>query len=275
MKTIIYLYPGREQEKYVWERWPERDYCLIRLGIPTLLWQKQQPALRKTPVLNETAVRNETAACLEELTELQTVFILLGDGPYRIYCVYEAYLKEKLDRSLWRQYWEIPEFTDYRQYMWVEKLMQYTFPGPYILLGYADCLPRILREHSKSLRSVKWFLKEAQYSSGVEEFVEEFLEEYGLAIEIHLLAEKELWLGVRPGSTFPVNVLDFSGEEKLSACDAARGSVWLDMDSLDGKNRRIESRNPGVSYFSMKKLWKQRQKEAICLDTIGKNGYNT
>lgn len=263
MKTIIYLYHSAERERYVWERWPERDYCLIRLGIPALLWQKSQPTLM------------ETAACLEELTELQTVFVLLGDGPYRIYCVYEAYLKERLDRSLWRQYWEIPEFSDYRQYMWAEKLMQYSFPGTYILLGYADCLPRIMREYSKSLRSVKWFLKEAQYTPWVEELTEDFPAEYGLAIEVHLLVDREPWLRVCPNSEIPVNVLDFTGEEKLSACELAEGSVWLDMDSLDGKCRRIETRNPGVSYFSLKKLWKQRQKEVICLDTIGKNGYNT
>lgn len=153
--------------------------------------------------------------------------------------------------------------------------MQYSFPGAYILLGYADCLPRIMREYSKSLRSVKWFLKEAQYAPWVEELTEDFPVEYGLAIEVHLLADRESWLRACPSSEMPVSVLDFTGEEKLSACELAEGSVWLDMDSLDGKCRRIETRNPGVSYFSLKKLWKQRQKEAICLDTIGKNGYNT
>lgn len=272
MKTIIYLYHSREQEEYVWERWPECDYCLIRLGLPALLNDISVSPDTRHDTENRVAVLGK---CLEELSCLQTAFILLGDGPYRIYCVYEECLKEKLDRKLWRQYWEIPEFTDYRQCMWVEKLMQYTFPGPYILLGYADCLPGLLQKYAKSLRNVKWFLQEAQYSSGVEAFVEEFLREYGLAIEVHLLTESEVWCRVRPSSTLPVNVLDFTGEEKISACDVAKGSVWLDMDSLDGKSRRIETRNPDVSYFSMKKLWRQRQKEAICLDTISKNGYNT
>lgn len=217
---------------------------------------------------------NPLLACLEELHELQTALRLLGDSPYRTYCVYEAYLKEKINTELWQQYWGVPEFGDYHERMWVEKLLPYTFPGNYIILGCADCLPAIFYENAKKMRSVKWFLKARHYSREVQEFTEEFFEEYGLAIEVHLLGGEE-WIRVTPGSEVPVNVLDFTGEEKMSACDVAKGSVWLDMDSVDGKSRRIENRNPDINYFSLKKLWKQRQKEPICLDTICKNGYNT
>lgn len=263
MNTIIYLYHSREPKEFVWERWRESDYCLNRLGIPALLWQNRKEQQRGM------------CACLEELHELQTALCLLGDSPYWIYCAYEGYLKEKINQELWKQYWSLPEFEDYRERMWAEKLLPYTVHGHYMILGYADWLPFFFCENVKKMRSVKWFLKEKHYSKEVQEFLDEFFEEYGLAVEVHLLDEGEEWIRVRPQSTVPVNVLDFTGEEKISACDVAKGSVWLDMDALDGKSRRISARNPGISYFSLKKLWQQRQKEPICLDTISKNGYNT
>ncbi len=44
------------------------------------------------------------------------------------------------------------------------------------------------------------------------------------------------------------------------AAQAAPGSVWLDMRSMEEKRRRIESGGKGVLYFSMKKEWEQQGK---------------
>lgn len=347
MNTIIYLYHSREITKFMTEKWQEEDYCLIRLGVPCLLWknlkraeengktasqepissakqaspvlrkcdgedmpegkkqslwhrwqciwgrkrlrqqsaaqsvrQKQQDGVAQTKALSRSEEAEELRQLLcritelmEELKELQIALCLLGNNPCWTYCVYEDYLWERIDTACWRQNWVIPEFTDYREAVWVRKLMQNTVPGQYMLLGYADCLPEILCENAARLRSVKWLLPEREYTQKVQQFAEDFYEEYGLVMDIRLLHEE--WVRVRPESVVPVNVLDFTGEEKISACDVADGSIWLDMDSVDGKNRRMETRKPGVSYFSLKKLWKQRQKQAFCLDTLSKNGYNT
>ncbi len=347
MDTIIYLYHSRETTEFVTEKWQEKHYCLIRLGVPSLLWknmgelgtecemqdtalyerwntgqacvQKQKEAdrqcrkhkiarmvragigalcaklhLTRTHDSKENMPQNSDAVklqreqerlakrlaerkrfgeLLEELKDLQTVLPLLGENPHWTYCVYEDFLREKMFIESLHAYWNIPEFESYHDYLWVQELMQYTVPGYYLILGYAACLPEILRGYVGRMRGLKWFLKPEQYTLEVEDFIEEFYVEYGLAVEVHLVGEA--WNRVRPGSAVPVNVLDFTGEEKLSAYDVADGSIWVDMDSIDGKNRRMEARNPGITYFSLKKQWKQRQKEGICLDTVGKNGYNT
>lgn len=329
MDTIIYLYHSREKEEFVTEKWQEKEYCLIRLGIPVLLWQnvkaleglvegekakisilqeavvapkkdKKQRRIvlrgfRKRKQKSENAsvvadaeriaweaeqarlkdLRNQLAPLLEELSELQTALPLLGDNPHWTYCVYEDFLYEKINTKLWREVWKLPLFEEYHSYIWVEELMQYATKEAFVLLGYAPCVGHILRGHAAQMRSAWWMLKPEQYTEAVQGLIEEFYEEYGLAITVKLLEEGEEWIRVRPSSVQPVNVLDFSGEEKLSACAIAKGSVWLDMDSLEGKERRMDVRSPQIGYCSLKKQWKQLQKEPSYLDTIGKNRYNT
>lgn len=215
------------------------------------------------------------------MKELQTALGFLANNPYHTYCVYEDRLREKTGQELWR-HWEIPEFAGYREMVWAEPLMKYAVHDRLVILGCAPCLPEILCRRTKKTRSIKWTLRETEYTQELQDFMEDFYQEYGLAIEVHLLSAEQPWLRVRPASTVPVNVLDFSGEEKLSACDVAEGSVWLDMDSLEGKCRRMEVRNPGIQYYSLKKQWKEWQKDHFRgknapyhLDTPPKNGYNT
>lgn len=287
MNTIIYLYEHRRAEQFVTDKWQENDYCLIRLGVPGILWKQLKEAEEETEAFLSVKAnrfsffgrRKQAKTCrkshelAEELEGLQTALILLGDNPHWTYCVYDETFKDKLESCGWHKYWKIPEFINYHERIWVQKLLPCAIPGRYVILGYSDCMPLFLCENAGKLRSVKWYLRPEEDTPELQNFMEEFYEEYGLAIEQHVV--RESWFRVRPASDFPATVFDFTGEEKLSACDMADGSIWLDMDSLDGKNRRIEARNPEIRYFSMKKLWKQRQKEGICLDTINKNGYNT
>ncbi len=305
MDTIIYLYQSREPARFVIEKWQEKEYCLIRFGVPSMLWQNlrnveteqedkaecmEEEQSQKEEQLKSFRHRfakkkggcerkkdspNPIFALLNELQEMQTALCMLGENPHWTYCVYEGALQEKVNTALWPRYWNVPKFEEYHDYIWVEQLMECAVYNQYLILGYAPCLGRILFEHVEKMRSVTWYLYREQYTRSVQNFIEDFYEEYGLAIEVRLLEADEEWIRVRPSSAVPVNVLDFSGEEKIAACDVAKDSVWLDMDSLDGKYRRIENRNPGIHYFSLKKQWKQRQKEPMCLDTLNKNRYNT
>uniref|UniRef100_UPI0040576BE6 hypothetical protein n=1 Tax=Acetatifactor sp. TaxID=1872090 RepID=UPI0040576BE6 len=258
MNTIIYLFPNKEPENFITERWKEEDYTLIRLGIPALLWQSRNA---------------QSSALLEELRHWQIAWLLRSENPYWTYSVYEDFLREKINPDVWGQYWVIPEFENYHESLWVEKLIPHTIPGNYMILGDADCIPRLLCENVGRMRSVKWYLPGEQYTEAIREFLDDYYEEFGLAVEVRLVEER--WSRVHLTSVTPANILDFTGEEKLWAIDLPAGSIWLDMDSLEGKNRRIEVRNPEICYFSLKKLWKGRQKEGIHLDTIGKNRYNT
>lgn len=343
MDTIIYLYHSREAQKYSIEKWQEKEYCLIRLGIPVPLWknlhlleqgleeskdaerfedgvksgsgsgkatesertlqksikpkwfagkkrkrkrqkleetlqaglaeqgtqltqEKQEQRLRRQEERQK--LQKEIKPLLDELSELQTALCLLGDNPHWTYCVYEDYLREKIDTKLWWECWKLPEFREYHEFVWAEALMQSATKDSFLILGYAPCVGTILNRHATKTRNVKWIMKPEQYTEAVQEFIEAFYQEYGLAISVQLLEEGEEWIRFRPSGVMAVNVLDFSGEEKLSACDVGKGSIWLDMDSLEGKERRIETRCPQIAYFSLKKQWSH-------LDTIHKNRYNT
>ena len=63
----------------------------------------------------------------------------------------------------------------------------------------------------------------------------------------------------------------------MQTAGVARGSIWLDLYSVEEKQKKMECRNPGIFYFSLKKKWKQVQKVRnmpFFLDTAKENGYN-
>lgn len=257
---------------------------MIRLGLPVSVWQnvkdwdkwlqeeKQERWERKSRCSKrkgkQLAEQQPLNGVWQELCEQQTALCFLGDHPYETYCVYERSLWEKIDTVFWREYWQIPHFREYHGSVWVEELVQHALCDSWLIIGYAPCIGTILRERATKLREVRWILKPQQYTEAVQEFLDELYEEFGMVIGVQILEPETEWYRVRLQTVSPVNVLDFSGEEKLSVCDVAKGSIWLDMDSLEGKQRRMEVRSPQITYISSKKLWAN-------LDTIGKNRYNT
>lgn len=291
MDTIIYFYHSQSAEEFITEKWQEDGYCLIRAGVPACVWKGLREMNRGAEREQKGAVRKRErrggkwfwpnranrrsrrfrgeepgghGELSQRLGDWQTALCMLADNPDRRYCVYEDFLRRRLDteegRTLWSARWQIPEFEDYRDSGWVELLMRRAVSDHYVIVGYADCLPELLYRRSRQMRSVRWILREGQYTDEMERFVGDFYEESGLALEIRLIGAEESWTRMRPFSAVPANILDCSGEERLSACDVAAGSVWLDMDAMDGKRRRIEARNPQITYFSMKKEWEQWKK---------------
>lgn len=307
MDTIIYLYHSEEAENYRIEIWREKEYCLIRLGIPMLLWKnlKSVEERKVSEYISELPIKNKWLdkrkhkrkrqqlesfsqekqivseepkliwSLLAELAELQKDLCILGENPQETYCVLEDFLKEKIDTRIWWEHWTLPEFGNYRERIWAEELMKYAKGDAFLILGTAACVEEILEKYGAGMRNVKWVLKPKQYTEAVEECVDWFYEEFGLAVSLELLEENEGWIHFRPSSATPVNVLDFTGVEKLFANDVSKGSIWLDMDSLSGKERRFESRCPQITYFSLKKHWKHLEKAPFYLDTTGENRYNT
>ncbi len=145
----------------------------------------------------------------------------------------------------------------------------------FVILGQSACVPEIIYECVRNIKSLKWILPERQFRVELQDFVDILYEEYGLAVDVKLLSEKENFTKVHPVCRVPSLVLDFSETDRIPTADVARGSIWLDMASSEEKRRRIEERNTGIYYYSLKKEWKQPQKALYHLDTIGKNGYNT
>lgn len=176
--------------------------------------------------------------------------------------------------GLWHQLWRLPELTDFREEAFARELLSQCRLPHYLVVGWHDTVPELLWERARHMKSLR-FLVEKPVDE-LEDFAEAVDEEYGLAVTVQELPEtdgdgRSAFKKARPVCPVPAVVLDFSGEARLLTDQVARGSVWLDMDSSEEKRRRIEGRDTGLLYFSMKKLWKQ----AGMLDTMGKNRYNT
>lgn len=247
MDTIIYIYTVRAPAEFhkagvVREEYDMGDYRLVSLGVSPDFWR----------ILQE----KKDGRFLRR--------VLTGDS----------------DRSYFVCQEPIPflkgwEFDEYLQEEWLGHMMGYANPPHFIILGKVNCLPRLLEPYLKKLKSLRWILPERQFGEAEQDYTDEICRQYGLAVETKLLESAEEYRYLRLSGLFPVTVLDFSGEEKMSCVDLAAGSRWLDMESLEKKRERLERQSAKVEYFSLKKEWKQPQKALYQLDTIPKNGYNT
>lgn len=164
-------------------------------------------------------------------------------------------------------YFDKWKFTDYREEKWVDYLMHYGTWCHYVVLGNAPCLRTVLPKYVKKMKSLRLFLKESEFDEELEELLDLLFEEYGLTADIQFLEENNGYNKLPALGVLPCNILDFSGEEKVSCWSAAPESIWIDFDGMEEKRRRFENRGGKVDYFSLQKEWK--------LDTTKKNGYNT
>ena len=174
------------------------------------------------------------------------------------------------------------EFNGYFETDWVKHMLRYAKEEPqafvfphFLVLGQARCLAEILYTCAGKMKSLKWILPARQFREELQELVEDIYDEYGLAVDVHLLEDEDAYRKTRISCALPTVVLDFSEADRVPTADIAKGSLWLDMASSEEKRRRIEERNTGIHYFSLKKEWKQPQKALFHLDTNSKNGYNT
>ena len=198
-------------------------------------------------------------------------------------CVYDKAVKEVLCgdgpvAEIWRQRWNTEEFTLYTEAFWAGLLMSLAVCPHFIVLGEAACIPQLLHQYAHRMKSLRWFVSEAygeNHREELEDFAEGFYQEQGLAVTIGQAGGRTGFERLRPVCREPANILDFSGEDKISAGWAAKGSIWLDMGSSEEKCRRIAGRNTGIQYVSLRETWRQAQKKSYRLDTMIKNEYNT
>lgn len=237
----------------------------------------------------------------EMIAQWQTVLRFLSEDSYRISCIYEEKLRSTLETEpmlkIWSENWGVPEFGGYRELRWVELLMPFATQDYFVILGDADCLPELLYQHAGKMRGIRWILEKRQDTQWLQDFLDDFYDETGIAVTVEFIQDetadegtrKVMWRCLSLSSSFPVNILDFSGENRISAGSLPRGSIWLDMDSSEEKEERITAGNSGVSYFSLRKdcfcmqkalFYRQKelfcgQNHSYCLDRASKNGYNT
>lgn len=227
------------------------------------LKRQQQEYMQKLQEYKER--QEELAASIRQLWEEVFSEVERAGGAGEIRCVYEDSLRFLAEGQgeaamCWNPVWNIPEFRDYKKMRWLQPLLEYVRHSDFILLGAADCIPAILQKLAGRMKSLQWYLREEDLSEEVQEWVEDFYEEYGLAITLRKLPGGNAFRQLKLKSGVPVCVMDFTDEEKLFAGNLAEGSIWLDFASVDEKFRRIEKQAPEVSYMSLKKYWGAKSK---------------
>lgn len=179
---------------------------------------------------------------------------------------------------LWKRYIELAEFRDYTSPFWIEQTLPQHLPPRFLILGRNQNICPILERCTNRLKSIHWLLPEKDCTSDFRDYLDAFYEEYGLVISYRTYSDTGQ---LRRGAlTCPEEtvIFDFTREGYVQAAGVARGSIWLDLHSMEEKQKKMECRNPGVFYFSLKKKWKQVQKVRnmpFFLDTVKENGYNT
>lgn len=291
METIIYLYPMRNrngEKEYIRQDFAMQDYYLIRVGISVRLLELCQGQMQEknwewnhgSPlqgfrewVLWKLHVFRRRKEQREEKELLAHFLQDIWENKEESYFVCE---KPMPCFAGW-------EFRDYFADKWVLHLLQYWEEAKrsgkdlsdMIILGQARCLSEILLSKVCRLKSLQWILPRRQYREEQQELVERLEEEYGLLVDVRILDTEDTFRQFRICCRKRAVILDFCEETRLLIADVAKGSIWLDLSSLEEKRRRIEERNTGIHYFSLKKEWKQPQIVPYYLDTTGKNGYNT
>lgn len=282
MDTIIYIYKKRDLKKPVIDSLQMKGYLLVRVGLNVgedkwfshhfappeippkrfgmLFYQRQQK--RRLRAERE-LVSREIQSFLAELGQII-------DDRYDCRCVYADAVRKCLtdpgtDETytlplLWRQYWQFPEFDDYLQIQWTESLLENARLHHFVVLGCADSVPSVILHCASRMKSLRWFIQERDCGQEFQDFVEEFCGEYGLAVGIQLLEGERVFSRLLLETVDPVCVLDFTGEPRIPAGGLAKGSVWIDFCSVEEKARRILEREEGITYFSLKEVWKHAGK---------------
>ncbi len=280
METIVYFYGTKAEcykdgvQPYRLEKIRQERYCLIKVGLE-YKWleearQTEERIMAETVrqkrkgLFHRRKGRPKNSMLCELLKTIYPLIDTFGEG----YLVYEEKLKRMGFPGLWEKYCAYPEFEDYRQEAWSEPLLAQVRHPSYVILGFSYCLPEFLWQKGDQMKSLCWILPRKLYTREIQNMESAFYEEFGLAIDMRVIDSEEEYKRVRLESKLPVNVLDFSEEEKIQTADLPEGSIWLDMSSMEEKRRRIEERHTDIFYFSLKKHWKQ-------IDTTNKNGYNT
>ncbi len=187
---------------------------------------------------------------------------------------FEKWLESVEYSSLWRRLWRLPMYEAFYEKENVEymlaKVPAELFPKEVWILGYGPDVKEVISGFSPRIRTLTFWVEFVTRS--LEQLTQELEEELGLVSQIKLIPPGEM-KKERFFCKYPVLILDYSGKENISAIGLCKGSVWLDMDSVESKRHGVEDRKLQIQYISMKKIWKEEMLQT--LDTISNIEYNT
>jgi len=223
-------------------------------------WRRKREEKREQELFRK--AREETAHILEkEVRELAEHIYARTDALDDCACVYMDGVKplltgEGLLPEIWNRNWSMHEFADYTGYRWVRLLLPRAVYPHFVLLGKADCIPELLEDCARRMKSLRWILKEKDCDGEVLGVIEDFYEENGLAIIQQTVTGRNGFRTLCLEAAEPVCILDFTDEVKFFLGGLAEGSVWLDFASIEEKGRRMARLAPKISYVSLKELWR-------------------
>lgn len=229
----------KEYPQSKWKRFPTR----ILLRFVQRLFERRQSRLHAN-------MEKKLGIELEE--ELHSLLDQMGDN----FLFYE----EEMPRECWvRGILHLQEFDAYLQPKWVRRILPFARNHHFVILGSVPCLQQLLCEMAPRMKSLLWIAPDLTYREQLEDFAEDFYQEFGLAMTLHFLPVGGTFGQMRISDqrySEPVNVLDFSDGRHVPVFNPPAGSVWLDMASVYEKERRIKARRLQVTYISLKRVWR-------------------
>lgn len=167
---------------------------------------------------------------------------------------------KNVPKECWiRELLPFEEFDRYMDPKWIKVLLKYAVNTHFVVLGNAPCIQEILCELASNMKTLLWIAPDLTYQEQLEDFAEQFFQEYGLAINLNFVPDNGTYAQMHiPDQRYSdaVNILDFTGEKYIPFFNPPEGSVWIDMASVEEKERRIEARRIKAVYYSLKKQWR-------------------
>lgn len=193
--------------------------------------------------------------------EEQNHAYLVYSPPFEKWLIQNGFLKE------WQEKWNLPFYQEYEEFYNLNFLLQEIGGGPWpkhlLILGNAPGVSEWLPKLARTMKTVTFCLEEQPKE--YERVRSCLLEEYGMLVK---------W--VDSLNQYPDEaalVLDYWGREKLYMWTVGRGSIWIDMTSMECRRRAVEDRDTGIRYISLKAFWREEMQQT--LDTANKIKYNT
>lgn len=169
--------------------------------------------------------------------------------------VCETGLKNSAVWKEWLKCFPVKEFDGYMRAFWVKQLLPMAVHSRFVILGSCEDICELIESCAGRMKALKWILQEQECTQEIQDFVEDFYIEYGLAAALQTVSGHTAYRRIQLACGKPANILDFTGEPCVATSGIAKGSVWLDMQPSEEKRRRIAERNTGIRYFSLKERW--------------------
>lgn len=148
-------------------------------------------------------------------------------------------------------YFNAWRFSEFRELIWMERLLYGAELPHYLVLGYCSILRDLLFIYARKMKSLKICVTGQEYKADMENLIEELYSEFGLMVTVQILGEGETYRRLEKLMPVSCNVLDFTGERRFSRHIVPSGSIWYDMDADEEKRIALTELTDNITYKSL------------------------